>query len=52
MTRWTHFTYQSGANPYIAVDERRTREIIRRHEQDGHRVIKLSDGFYHIMDKE
>lgn len=49
---WTLFTYESGANPYIAKTRNHARTIIRRHKRVGHTVTLVRPGEYRVDDTE
>ena len=52
MKQWAHFTYSSGANPYIAFTQTESRRVIRRWRQRGAEVKRIRPGFWIINDKE
>lgn len=45
-----HFSYTSGANPYIAKTEKERDRIIKKHETAGEIVTETQNGFYIIDD--
>lgn len=47
-----HFSYTSGANPYIAKTEKERDRVIRKHENAGDLVTETEPGFYIIDDEE
>ena len=56
-SRWAHFEYTSGSNPYIAKTEEEKDRIIRKYKRKGIAVDKLvhpsfDTDFYVIHDKE
>lgn len=46
---WTHFSFESGANPYIAKTDKEAKRIIKKY---GDKVKKVNDNKYIIDDKE
>jgi hypothetical protein len=44
---WSHFTYKSGANPYIATNDKEANRIIRKYKD---KCKKVKDGYYEIDD--
>lgn len=52
MNNWTHFTYSSGANPYIAFTKAEAKKTIRCWRRRGAEVRQLCPGFWRIYDKE
>ena len=46
---WTHFSFESGANPYIAKTDKEAKRIIKKY---GDKVKKINDNEYVIDDKE
>lgn len=49
---WTHFNYMSGGNPYIAINEKEAKRILRKYKRLGCNVTLIKPGFYLIDDKE
>lgn len=47
---YTHFEYESGANPYIAFNDKEAERVIRVHQRRGNPVTKLKENFYRIDD--
>lgn len=47
-----HFSYLSGANPYISFSEHNTRVILARCRKRGWTVTESGKGFYIIDDRE
>lgn len=52
MNNWTHFTYTSGANPYITTTEKSKRNLIRKYRRKGYIVTRIKYGFWIINDEE
>lgn len=50
-----HFEYASGANPYIALNEKERDRIRRRHTRRGEKVTRIQTTataiFYKVADK-
>lgn len=47
---WIHFQYKSGANPYIAKNQKEAKRIIKKYGKD--KIKELRKGFYEIDDSE
>lgn len=47
---WYHFTFTSGANPYVAMDEKNAKKNIRHWKRKGFRVEELEKRFYLVYD--
>lgn len=47
---WIHFQYKSGANPYIAKNQKEAEKIIKKYGKD--KIKELRKGFYEIDDSE
>lgn len=45
--KWIMFKYESGANPYIAFNEKEAKRIKRKYKD---KVIKIKEGIYLIKD--
>lgn len=46
---WTHFSFKSGANPYIAKTEKEANRIIKKYGKKN--VKEMKPGFYEVDDK-
>lgn len=44
---WTHFSYKSGANPYIAITDKEKRRILNKYKG---KIKQISDDMYEIND--
>jgi hypothetical protein len=44
---YTHFTYKSGANPYIAKTDAEVNKLLKKY---GNKAKKVKDGYYEIDD--
>lgn len=47
---WTHFNYMSGSNPYIAMNEKETKRILRKYKRLRIEVELIKPGFYLVHD--
>ena len=47
-----HFTYTSGANPYIAKTDQERDRVLSEHETAGEVVAEVATGFYIVDDKK
>lgn len=48
---WYHFTFSSGANPYICINYKDACRNIRHWKRKGYKVEKLDEGFYLVFDE-
>lgn len=53
---FTHFSYTSGSNPYIAFTENEAKRIIRKYsgrkaKENGIKIKQIKPGFYLIDDQ-
>ena len=47
---WYHFTFKSGANPYICVTKQDAKRNVKHWKDKGYAVKKLENGFYEVDD--
>lgn len=48
---WYHFEFTSGANPFIAFEEKTAKKNVKFWRKKGWSVEKIIDGFYRVYDK-
>ena len=49
---YTHFTFTSGANPYITITPRAKTNLIRRLRRRGYKVTRERLGWWIVNDRK
>lgn len=47
---WYHFTFTSGANPYICINWKSAEKNIRHYKRKGYKVERIDKTFYLVYD--
>lgn len=47
---WTHFEFNSGANPYITMTDTAKKNMLRRLRRRNIQYVKIKPGFYRVYD--